>query len=72
VLRLDDDDDPLHVEVLDERVGHLPPPVPADKAIEEKIDEAASVGAHPLAEEHPPEEIIEVPDDRPVTPGEKS
>lgn len=52
--------------------GHLPPPVPADKEIEEKIDEAASVGAHPLAEEHPPEEIIEVPDDRPVTPGEKS
>jgi cell division protease FtsH len=52
--------------------GHLPPPAPADKEIEEKIDEAASVGAHPLAEEHPPEEIIEVPDDRPVTPGEKS
>jgi cell division protease FtsH len=52
--------------------GHLPPPVPADKEIEEKIDEAASVGAHPLTEEHPPEEIIEVPEDRPVNPGEKS
>jgi cell division protease FtsH len=51
--------------------GHLPPPVPADKVIEEQIDEAASVGAHPLAEEHPPEQVIEVPDDQPVNPGEK-
>ena len=42
--------------------GHLPPPVPADKAIEDRIDEAASVGAHPLAEEHPAEQVIEVPD----------
>src|SRR6476620_5378461 len=33
--------------------AHLPPPVPADKRLEDKIDEAASVGAHPLAEEHP-------------------
>ncbi len=52
--------------------GHLPPPVPPDRAIEEKIDEAASVGAHPLADEHPPQQIIEVPDDRPVNPSEKS
>ncbi|GAB3886035.1 ATP-dependent zinc metalloprotease FtsH [Terrabacter terrigena] len=51
--------------------GHLPPPVPADKVIEEQIDEAASVGAHPLAEEHPAEQVIEVPDDQPVNPGEK-
>ncbi|MFM6847476.1 MAG: cell division protein FtsH, partial [Terrabacter sp.] len=51
--------------------GHLPPPVPADKVIEEQIDEAASVGAHPLAEEHPVEQVIEVPDDQPVNPGEK-
>jgi cell division protease FtsH len=52
--------------------GHLPPPVPADKHIESQIDEAASVGAHPLAEEHPAERVIEVPDDRPVNPDEKS
>ena len=52
--------------------GHLPPPVPADKHIESQIDEAASVGAHPLADEHPAERIIEVPDDRPVNPDEKS
>ncbi|WP_256793367.1 ATP-dependent zinc metalloprotease FtsH [Terrabacter sp. Ter38] len=52
--------------------GHLPPPVPADRVIEHKIDEAASVGAHPLAEEHPVEQVIEVPDDRPVNPNEKS
>src|SRR5690242_4786371 len=52
--------------------GHLPPPVPADRVIEEQIDEAASVGAHPLAEEHPAEQVIEVPDDQPVNPGEKS
>ena len=51
--------------------GHLPPPVAPDRALEEKIDEAASVGAHPLAEEHPAEEVIEVPDDRPVNPHEK-
>ena len=51
--------------------GHLPPPVPADKRLEDKIDEAASVGVHPLAEEHPVEHIIEVPDDRPVNPNEK-
>ncbi|WP_330476202.1 ATP-dependent zinc metalloprotease FtsH [Terrabacter sp. C0L_2] len=52
--------------------GHLPPPVPADKHIESQIDEAASVGAHPLADEHPAEKIVEVPDDRPVNPDEKS
>ncbi|MGO4361517.1 ATP-dependent zinc metalloprotease FtsH [Terrabacter sp. RAF57] len=52
--------------------GHLPPPVPADRVIEDKIDEAAAVGAHPLAEEHPVEQVIEVPDDRPVNPTEKS
>jgi cell division protease FtsH len=52
--------------------GHLPPPVPPDRVIEDKIDEAAAVGAHPLAEEHPVEQVIEVPDDRPVNPHEKS
>ena len=52
--------------------AHLPPPVPADRELEDKIDEAASVGAHPLAEEHPPVQVIEVPDDRPVNPGERS
>ncbi|GAA2741858.1 ATP-dependent zinc metalloprotease FtsH [Terrabacter aerolatus] len=52
--------------------GHLPPPVPADRRLEDQIDEAASVGAHPLAEEHPAEQVIEVPDDRPVNPDEKS
>jgi cell division protease FtsH len=52
--------------------GHLPPPAAPDRKIEEKIDEAASVGAHPLADEHPPQQIIEVPEDRPVNPGEKS
>jgi cell division protease FtsH len=52
--------------------GHLPPPVPPDRELEDKIDEAASVGAHPLAEEHPPVQVIEVPDDRPVNPGERS
>jgi cell division protease FtsH len=46
--------------------------VPADKQIEDKIEEAASVGAHPLAGEHPAEKVIEVPDDRPVNPDEKS
>ena len=51
--------------------GHLPPPVAPDRTMEEKIDEAASVGAHPLAEEHPVAEIIEVPDDQPVNPGER-
>jgi cell division protease FtsH len=51
--------------------GHLPPPVAPDRELEEKIDEAASVGAHPLAEEHPAQEVIEVPDDRPVNPNEK-
>jgi len=52
--------------------GHLPPPVPADKALEGKIDEAAAVGAHPLAEEHPAEQVIEVPEDGRVNPDEKS
>lgn len=52
--------------------GHLPPPVPADKALEGRIDEAASVGAHPLAEEHPAEQVIEVPEDGRVNPDEKS
>jgi cell division protease FtsH len=51
--------------------GHLPPPVPADPAIEEKIDEAASVGARPHAEEHPPAQVIQVPPDQPVNPDEK-
>jgi cell division protease FtsH len=51
--------------------GHLPPPVPADKVIEDQIDEAAAVGAHPLAEEHPAERVVEVPDDRPVNPDER-
>src|SRR4051812_45612451 len=51
--------------------GHLPAPVPPDRALEDKIDEAASVGAHPLAEEHPAEQVIEVPNDRPVNPDEK-
>ncbi|WP_374968020.1 ATP-dependent zinc metalloprotease FtsH [Terrabacter sp. BE26] len=52
--------------------GHLPPPVPADKALEGRIDEAASVGAHPLADEHPAEQVIEVPEDGRVNPDEKS
>ncbi|GAA1992864.1 ATP-dependent zinc metalloprotease FtsH [Terrabacter lapilli] len=52
--------------------GHLPPPVPADKVIEGRIDEAAAVGAHPLAEEHPAEQVIEVPEDGRVNPDEKS
>jgi len=52
--------------------GHLPPPVPPDKVIEGRIDEAAAVGAHPLAEEHPAEQVIEVPEDRRVNPDEKS
>jgi cell division protease FtsH len=51
--------------------GHLPPPAPADPAVQEKIDEAASASSHPLAEEHPPTQVIEVPPDRPVNPGEK-
>ncbi len=51
--------------------GMLPPPVAPDRDLEDKIDEAASVGAHPLAEEHPPTEVIEVPDDRMVNPGER-
>jgi cell division protease FtsH len=53
-------------------LGHLPPPRPPDRQIEEQIDEAAAVGAHPLAEEHPPEQIIEVPEDQPVRPDEKN
>ncbi len=51
--------------------GHLPPPVPADAAVEAKIDDAASVGTSPLAEEHPPTEVIEVPDDAAIDPTEK-
>ncbi len=51
--------------------GHLPPPVPADAAVEAKIDDAASVGSSPLAEEHPPTEVIEVPDDAAIDPTEK-
>jgi cell division protease FtsH len=51
--------------------GHLPPPAPANPTIEEKIDEAASVGAPPQADEHPPAEVIQVPPDQPVNPGEK-
>lgn len=52
--------------------GHLPPPVPPDRVIEGRIDEAAAVGAHPLAEEHPAEQVIEVPEDGRVNPDEKS
>ena len=51
--------------------GHLPPPVPADAKIRDRIDEVAEAGASPLAEEHPPVEIIEVPGDQPVDPDEK-
>ena len=51
--------------------GMLAPPTAPDRALEDKIDEAASVGAHPLAEEHPPTEVIEVPDDAMVDPGER-
>ncbi|MEO7754651.1 MAG: ATP-dependent zinc metalloprotease FtsH [Terracoccus sp.] len=61
-------------EVTASQNGHnglLPPPVAPDRELEDKIDEAASVGAHPLAEEHPPTEVIEVPDDRMVDPGER-
>ena len=52
--------------------GHLPPPTAPDPAVEEKIDEAASVGSHPLAEERPPVAVVEVPDDQPVNPDEKA
>ncbi len=61
-------------EVTASQNGHnglLPPPVAPDRELEDKIDEAASVGSHPLAEEHPPTEVIEVPDDRMVDPGER-
>jgi cell division protease FtsH len=51
--------------------GHLPPPAPADPSIEEKIDEAASVGAPVHAEEHPPTQVIQVPPDQAVHPDEK-
>jgi cell division protease FtsH len=51
--------------------GHLPPPVPADPTIEGKIDEAASVGTHPSAEEHPPAQVVQVPPDQSVNPDEK-
>ena len=54
------------------RTATCPRRCPADSVIEDKIDEAAAVGAHPLAEEHPAEQVIEVPDDRPVNPAEKS
>ncbi|HET7399461.1 MAG TPA: ATP-dependent zinc metalloprotease FtsH [Intrasporangium sp.] len=51
--------------------GHLPPPAPADPRVEKQIDEAASVGADPAVEEHPPTQVIEVPQDQPVNPGER-
>ena len=63
---------PAEVAAQQNGHGHLPPPAPADPTVEEKIDEAASVGVHPLAEEHPPVEVVEVPDDRPVNPDEKA
>ncbi|HEX5968293.1 MAG TPA: ATP-dependent zinc metalloprotease FtsH, partial [Intrasporangium sp.] len=59
-------------ELAAQQNGHLPPPAAPDPSVEEKIDEAASVGAHPLAEEHPAVEVIEVPDDKPVNPDEKA
>lgn len=62
---------PAEIAAAQNGHGHLPPPVPGDPAVESKIDEAASVGAHPLAEEHPPVEVIEVPEDQPVRPDEK-
>jgi cell division protease FtsH len=58
-------------EIAAKQNGHLPPPVPPDKQLAEEIDEAASVGAHPLADEHPPAEVVEVPEDHRVDPGEK-
>jgi cell division protease FtsH len=51
--------------------GHLPPPAPADPSIEEKIEEAASLGAPTHAEEHPPTQVIQVPPDQAVHPDEK-
>jgi cell division protease FtsH len=51
--------------------GHLPPPAPADPTLEEKIDEAASLGTSPGAEEHPPAQVVQVPPDQPVNPDEK-
>jgi cell division protease FtsH len=59
-------------ELAAQQNGHLPPPAAPDPGVQEKIDEAASVGAHPLAEEHPAVEVIEVPDDKPVKPDEKA
>ncbi|WP_353508646.1 ATP-dependent zinc metalloprotease FtsH [Intrasporangium sp.] len=59
-------------EIAAQQNGHLPPPAAPDPGVEEKIDEAASVGVHPLAEEHPPVEVVEVPDDKPVHPDEKA
>jgi len=63
---------PAEVAAQQNGHGHLPPPAPADPSVEEKIDEAASVGVHPLAEEHPPVEVVEVPDDQAVNPDEKA
>ena len=58
-------------EIAAQHNGHLPPPVPPDKRLEQEIDQAASVGAHPLADEHPPAEVVEVPEDHRVDPDEK-
>jgi cell division protease FtsH len=42
--------------------GHTPQDASGDADMEHKIDEAAEAGAHPLAEEEPRTQVIEVPD----------
>ena len=48
--------------------GSMPPPgtASADARLGDRIDEAAAAGAHPLAEDPPPTQIVEVP------PGEQT
>ncbi len=42
--------------------GHTPQDASGDADMEHKIDEAAEAGAHPLADEEPRTQVIEVPD----------
>jgi cell division protease FtsH len=50
--------------------GHTPQDASGDTDMEHKIDQAAEAGAHPLAEEEPRTQVIEVPDGGRVDPTE--
>jgi cell division protease FtsH len=50
--------------------GHTPQDASGDEEMEHKIDQAAEAGAHPLADDEPRTQVIEVPDGGRVDPSE--